>query len=181
MPKRKQKKYSRPRKIFDAALIKEENGLIKKYGLKSRREVWKASHAIERIRNIAKSLITASADEKDKFVQRQVEKGFSVNSIADVLGLNKEDYLKRRLQSIVVKKNFARTHKQARQFITHGHVILKGNIINAPSHLTTLEEEETIALNLQLPEKEKPITDEEKEILNKINKNAAAPEAEVKK
>jgi small subunit ribosomal protein S4 len=168
MPKRKHKKYSRPRKLFDIALMKEEQGLIKKYGLKTRREVWRANFAIERIRNLAKELITASEEEKNKFIKRQSEKGFAVNSIADVLGLNKENYLKRRLQSIVVSRGIARTHNQARQFITHKHITLGGNIIDSPSHLTTLQEEMSLALSLQLPAKE-IITDEEKGILEKIN------------
>jgi len=50
MPIRKHKKYSKPRKLFDASLIKEENNLINKYGLKNRREVWKADYAISKIR-----------------------------------------------------------------------------------------------------------------------------------
>ena len=91
-----------------------------------------------------------------------------MNSIADVLGLNKEDYLKRRLQSLVVAKGLAHTHKQARQFIAHKHVTLGGNAINSPAHLTTLKEEDSLALELQLPAKE-AITSEEKEILRKIN------------
>lgn len=167
MPKRKLKKYSRPKKLYDAALIKEEQNLIKKYGLKTRREIWKANFAIGRIRNIAKSLITAKEEDKNKFLEKQLQKGFPAESIADILGLNKEDWLKRRLQSIVVKKGLAKTHNQARQFIAHKHVTLNGKIIDAPSHFTTLEEEQNIALNLSLPEK-KIISDEEKEILEKM-------------
>ena len=41
MPKRKQKKYSRPRKIYDKPRIEEENELIKKYGLKNKKEIWR--------------------------------------------------------------------------------------------------------------------------------------------
>ncbi len=170
MPRRKHKRYSRPRKLYDIALLKSETGLIKKYGLKNRREVWRADFAVGRIRNLAKKLITADQAKKDQFVERQKAKGFSVASIAEVLGLSKEDYLKRRLESIVVKKGFAKTHNQARQFIIHKHVTINGNSINAPSHFTTLKEEETIQLNLALPQK-KVISDEEKELLSKLNKS----------
>lgn len=176
MPIRKHKKYNRPRKIFDIVLIKEENKLIKKYGLKNRREVWKANYAIGKIRNLAKELITASEAEKNKFVERQRAKGFAVNSIADVLGLSKEDYLKRRLESILVLKGITKTHKQARQFITHKHVKLKGNFINAPGHLTTVDEEATIELDLQMPAT-KTISDEDKEILKQMHKENKSDEA----
>jgi small subunit ribosomal protein S4 len=168
MPIRKHKKFSRPKKMFDIALIKEENGLIKKYGLKSRREVWRASFAVERIRNLAKELITADEKLKKEFVERQAAKGFNVTSIADVLALGKEDYLKRRLQSIVVTKKFAMTHKQARQAITHKHVKLNGHFISSPSHLTTIEEENSMECTLKLPEK-KLISKEEKAILEKMH------------
>ncbi len=168
MPIRKHKKYSRPRKLYDAALIKSENDLIKKYGLKNRREVWKANFAIGKIRNIAKTLITADDKEKEGFIKRQAEKGFAVNSIADVLALNKENLLKRRLQSIVVAKKLARTHKQARQLIVHKHVKINGHTLSSPAHLTTVEEESTVEMNLALPTNKKVITDAEKEILREI-------------
>lgn len=167
MPIRKHKRYSKPKKLYDAALIKTENDLIKKYGLKTRREVWKADFAIGKIRNIAKTLITANDKEKEKFVKRQAAKGFAVNSIADVLALSKEDYLNRRLQSILIAKKLALTHNQARQLITHKHVKLNGTKIDSPGHLTTLEEEKSIEMDLAVIER-KIISDEEKSILAKI-------------
>lgn len=167
MPIRKHKRYNKPKKIYDISLIKTENNLIKKYGLKNRKEVWRADFAIEKIRNTAKTLITASDKEKEEFIKRQAEKGFAVNSIADVLALSKEDYLKRRLQSILVAKKLARTHKQARQLINHKHIKLNRNKINSPSHLTTLEEEKSIEADLPVAER-KLISDEEKKILEKM-------------
>jgi small subunit ribosomal protein S4 len=169
MPKRLKKIYSRPKKIYDKATIISENALIKKYGLKSRREVWKADFAIKKIRSIAKSLITADEVKKEEFVKRQIEKGLNVKTIADVLALNKEDYLKRRLQSIVLAKNFCSTPKQARQLITHKHVSLNGNFIDSPSHLTTLAEESSINSDLNLGKK-KEMTAEEKAFLGKMRK-----------
>ncbi|MEK6885677.1 MAG: 30S ribosomal protein S4 [Nanoarchaeota archaeon] len=167
MPIRKHKRYNRPRKLYDIALIKSENDLIKKYGLKSRREVWKADFAIGKIRNIAKTLITASDKDKDEFVKRQTAKGFNVSSIADVLALSKEDYLKRRLQSIVVAKKITATYKHARQLITHRHIKVLGHKIDSPAHLTTIEEENSIDTDLSIPAR-KVISDEEKNLLKTL-------------
>jgi len=64
----------------------------------------------------------------------------------------------------------ARTHKQARQFITHKHVTIDNKIINSPSHLTTLKEEKLLQLKLSLPGK-KELTSEEKEFLKHMNKD----------
>ena len=175
MPIRKHKKYNRPRKIFDIALMKEEGGLIKRYGLKSRREVWKADFEIGKIRNLAKKLIAGSDKDKEEFIARQRAKGFNVNNIAEVLGLNKEDRLKRRLQSILVSKGLVRTHKQARQLITHKHVKINGKIISAPRHLMTLDQEQNVELTLALPEK-KTMSDEEKSFLANMHKADNAEE-----
>ena len=153
--------------MFDIVLIKEEKNLIKRYGLKNRREVWKASFAVEKIRNIAKTLIAADETKKEEFVSRQAAKGFKVSSIADVLALGKEDYLKRRLQSIVVAKGLAKTHKQARQAIVHKCIKIDGHFINSPSHLTTVEEEAGIESTIKFVEK-KEMTSEEKKFLESM-------------
>ncbi len=148
--KKQQKKYSRPRKLFDKKRIEEENLLVEKYGLKNKLEIWKADAAIRRIRNLAKGLITASDDQKKAFVKRLQNKGFKVENIADVLSLNKEDWLKRRLQTILFSKGLAITSKQARQLITHKHVSVNSQIVNIPSYVVKLEEESNISLNIVL-------------------------------
>ena len=70
MPKRKRKRYSRPRKIYDKIRIEEENVLVKKYGLKNKREIWKAGAAIEKIRRQAKLLLTKTEQEQKKFIDK---------------------------------------------------------------------------------------------------------------
>jgi small subunit ribosomal protein S4 len=158
MVKRKRKKYSRPKKLFDKTRIQEENVLKEKYGLKNKKEIWKADAAIGRIRNLAKELITKSDEEKKAFVDRLQKKGFQVENLANALGLNKEDWLKRRLQTIVFKKKLALTPKQSRQLVGHKHVSINGSIVNIPSYMVSLEEEGKIKLNLSLkiPPKKKP-------------------------
>ena len=44
--KRKQKKYSKPKRPFDKKRIDEENQLKKEFGLKNKREIWKAEAKI---------------------------------------------------------------------------------------------------------------------------------------
>ena len=150
MPKRKRKQYSRPRRLFDKTRIEEENVLKEQYGLKNKREIWKADSAIARIRNLAKRLITKSDEEKRIFIERLQKIGFKVDKIADALTLDKEDWLKRRLQTIVFMKKFATTPKQARQFVAHKHVHVGGRIVNIPSYQVSLEEEPSVRLNLVL-------------------------------
>jgi len=155
MPRRKHKIYSKPRRAFDIVRIKEENVLINKYGLKSKREIWKADSAVEKIRRQAKLLLTKSSAEQEKFINKLKKQGFSVKTIADILALNKENYLKRRLQSIVVAKKIASTPKQARQFIAHKHIAIEGKKVNVPSYLVSTDEEDRIELTLAKKEKPK--------------------------
>ncbi len=152
--KKQKKKYSRPQRPFDKARIDEENVLKERYGLKNKKEIWKADASIGRIRNLAKQLITASDEDKNAFVERLKKKGFEVESIADALGLDKEDWLKRRLQTIVHKKGFANKPKQARQFITHKHVSIGNQVVNIPSYQVSLEEENLVKCDIVLKIKE---------------------------
>ncbi len=154
MPRRKHKKYTKPKRLYDKARIEEENVLVKKYGLKSKREIWKADSAVKKMRKQAKLLLTKSTSEQEKFIDKLTKQGFNVGSIADILALNKEDYLKRRLQSVVAEKKLASTPKQARQFITHKHVTINGKKVNIPSYIVSTQEEEKI--ELILAKKEKP-------------------------
>jgi len=144
--KRKRKKYRRPKKLFDIVRIQEENELAKKYGLKNKREIWKAGSQISTIRRRAKTLIPKSEEEKEKFFKKLNNLGFSVANIADVLNLTKEDWFNRRLQTFVFKKNLAHSPEQARQLIVHKHILVNNNIVNIPSFIVTKELENKVTI-----------------------------------
>jgi len=147
MAVRKQhKKYSTPRKLFDKPRIDEENALLKKYGLKNKREIWKADYQVNKIRNQAKKLITAPQAQQKEFLERLMFKGLvkTKAQIDDVLALTKEAILERRLQTIILQKKMAQTAKQARQLITHRHILVNNKTITVPSYFIDLEEESKI-------------------------------------
>ena len=144
--KRKHKSYLKPRRPFDKARIEEESVMKKEYGLKNKREIWKADAKIKKIRNGAKKLITASDEEKEALFVRLKKIGLEVNTIADVLGLDKSDYLNRRLQTIVAVKGLAPTIKTWRQMITHKRILVEGNVINSPSYIVPVNLENKITI-----------------------------------
>jgi len=154
------KKYSRPKRPFDKIRIEEENVIKEKYGLKNKKEIWKADAAIKKIRNQAKTLITKSDQEKELFIKKLQKKGFPVNNLADALGLDKTNWLKRRLQTIVFNKKLAKTMKQARQFITHKKILIEDKITNKPSYQVSLGKEPSIKLSLTLRAIKKKIAPE---------------------
>jgi len=151
---RKKKKYGRPRKLYDKMRIEEENELVKRYGLKNKKEIWKAESAIERIRDQAKKLITAGEAEQVEFFNKLKKMGFKVEKIADILDLNKEDWLRRRLQSILILKNLAKP-REARQLIVHKHVLVGKNVVNIPSYMVEVSEEDKIKIFKKV--KSKPV------------------------
>jgi small subunit ribosomal protein S4 len=146
---RKHKTYSRPRKPFDKKRIEEEAEIQKRFGLKNKREIWKAESEIGIIRRRAKALITADEERKKHFFEGLQKKGFNVKGISDALGLTKEDLLKRRLQTLVFEKKLATTPKAARQLIVHRNVLVDHKVVNAPSTLIPISLEHKISLKIR--------------------------------
>jgi len=163
--KRQHKTYSRPKRPFEKVRIKEEGEIKKEFGLKNKREIWKAEAKIKSIREKAKKLISADPKEQQAFCNRLKKMGFKVNSIADALSLGKTDYLNRRLQTIVFKKKLASTIKTARQMIVHKKILVNGNGINVPTYIVPVELEDkiTVKLKKQKPKEEQKIKEPEEQ------------------
>ena len=162
--KRKRKMFSRPKKLFDRTRMDEENVLVKKYGLKNKREIWKAKTAVSKFRRQAKSLIPKDISEQKKFFDKLNKLGMGVTDISDVLALTEENIFERRLQTFVFKKKLSTTVKGARQLIVHKNVLVEGKIVNIPSFVVTLDFEDKITLKEKKVKKvEEPVVEEQVE------------------
>jgi len=148
--KRKHKLYSRPKRPFDKTRIDSEAIIKKDFGLKNKKEIWKSVAKIKKFREQAKRLIKASPEQQQNLFKKLAKIGIKTESIADVLSLNTEDYLKRRLQSFLVQKKFATTPKMARQLITHKKVLVNGSVVNIPSFIIPVEMEDKITVKKSL-------------------------------
>jgi len=144
--KRKHKLYSRPKKPFDKKRIEEEAELKKEFGLKNKKEIWRAVAKVALIRKKAKNLISSNEKEQRALIEKLNKIGLNVKSISDILGLNKTDYLNRRLQTIMVKKRIANTSKHARQLIAHKKVLVDGKVVSIPSYILSSDLENKIEL-----------------------------------
>jgi len=144
--KRKRKLFSRPKKLYDRARMDEENVLVKRYGLKNKREIWKAKTAVSKLRRRAKALIGKDVEEQQKFFDKLNKVGMNILNISDVLALTEESIFERRLQTFLVKKKLATTVKGARQLIVHKNVLVDGSIVNVPSFVVTKDLENKLAL-----------------------------------
>lgn len=161
--KRKHKKYSKPKRPFDKVRIQEEGIIKKEFGLKNKREIWKAEAKIKLIREQAKKLISADEKEKEAFFARLRKIGLNVSSIGEVLALDLKDYLRRRLQTILVDKKMATTLKSARQLITHKKILVNEKTISSPSYIVPIEFENKIFIKSKKKAVKKEMKNEEKE------------------
>ena len=71
--------------------------------------------------------------------------------LEDVLGLSVKSILERRLQSIFMRKGLSKSSKQARQFIKHQLVMIKDKIVDVPSYIVNIEEENAISFSALSP------------------------------
>lgn len=146
-PKKTRKKYDTPTHPWFRTRIEEEKKVLKEFGLKNKRGIWKMETVLRGFKDQVKSL-ASRFDEQSKLEEQQLIS--RLNSLGlmspgeqldKVLGLQLKDILNRRLQTLLVKKGFARSMKQARQFITHGHVLVDKKKITFPSYLVGIKEE----------------------------------------
>ncbi|HJJ99484.1 MAG TPA: 30S ribosomal protein S4, partial [Methanocorpusculum sp.] len=86
----------------------------------------------------------ARRDELISTLQRHGMIGANA-AMDDILSLKIEDILERRLQTIVYHKGLARSPKQARQLITHGHIAINGQRVSIPGYMVSIAEEAGIA------------------------------------
>ncbi len=149
-PKKQRRGYSKPRQLWQMERIEREKKLVKKYGLKNGKELWKVESLLRTFRRRARKLLTLKTEqaeiEKKQLLDRLSTLNISKKSagIDDVLVMKIEDILERRLQTIVQKTGLANTPKQARQFIVHGLITIGGNKVTSPSYLVKRDEEKDI-------------------------------------
>jgi len=155
--KRQRKKYETPTRPWDKERLERERELVNKYGLTKKREFWRVEAELRKIRRLARVLAAKKDKEKEKIlVEKLVRLGLlSENAtLDDVLGLNVENLLERRLQTLIVKKGFANTLKQVRKFIVHAKVKIGERKITFPSYIVPKNEEDKIQVLISLPKKE---------------------------
>jgi len=154
-PKRQRKKYETPRFLWRRDVLQEELKLLGIYGLRNKHELWRHKTTLSNFRGIARSLIGKSPEEREKMENELVTKLKRIGllqetaALDNVLDLTIEDLLERRLQTLIFRKSLAKTSYQARQLITHGHIIIGNRRVTIPSYIVSREEEPLISYSPQ--------------------------------
>ncbi len=159
-PKFPKKTYSTPRHPWEKTRIDNERIIMNNYGLKNKKELWKSQATLDSIRSQARNL-QAKIRNNDPVAVKQLNLLLSrlnrykiitgTSSLDDILTLSMENVLERRLQTIVFRKNLALTIGQARQMITHGHILLNGRRVTVPSLMVESLEEDSISYTEKSP------------------------------
>ncbi|AYK15598.1 MAG: 30S ribosomal protein S4 [Methanosarcina flavescens] len=154
-PGKKSKSFETPRHPWQEARMASEVQLIKAYGLRNKREVWKAASMLRMYRTEARKLLASAANaqergleghqktQSEEILSRLIRYGMIKPDadVDDILSLKTENILERRLQTQVLRLGLARTIVQARQFITHGHIAVNGRKATVPGMLISKEDE----------------------------------------
>ena len=167
--------WKKPKRPLNFDLKMDELKILGTFGLKTKRELWKARTELSRVRNQARTLLALRQDvreQKEPILMNSLSKVGYVQSDAtldDVLNLEINDLLARRLQTIVQKKFYFKTPYQARQAVSHGHVLIGDQIVNIPSYLVNVDEEDKVKLTSESVFNE---------ILSKPESDLGSPETE---
>jgi len=149
-PKYPRKVWRKPKRPLNYELKMDELKTLGTFGLRTKRELWKAHTELSRVRHQARSLLALRQEvraEKEPILMKSLTRVGLVNDDAtldDVLNLNVDDLLARRFQTLVTKKLGFKTPYQARQAVIHGHVMIGDRKIDIPSYIVTVEEENNI-------------------------------------
>ncbi|HUI39391.1 MAG TPA: 30S ribosomal protein S4, partial [Methanothrix sp.] len=150
-PGKSRKSYSRPRTPWQAERIAQEVEVVKSFGLRNKRELWKAQAVLRKYRQASRSLLAAVAvgqapPEADAILNRLKRLGMlkEDGDLDAILSMKVTDVLERRLQTQVYRQGLANSLKQSRQFITHGHIQISGRRVTVPGYLVKRGDEMTI-------------------------------------
>jgi small subunit ribosomal protein S4 len=149
-PKKRKKRYNSPGHPYQKPRLESELLIVGKYGLRNKKELWKARTQLGNYRAQARSFLALADDERFEHESILINKLVRLGIIEDgtpsdeILGLGVDVILKRRLQTLVVEKGLAGTIHQARQLIAHRHIAINEKIITAPGYLVPVSKENQI-------------------------------------
>jgi small subunit ribosomal protein S4 len=145
--------WRRPKRPLNYDLLNEELYVLGTFGLKNKRELWKAHTELSRIRNQARSLLALTQEVRNKKEPTLMKSLARIglvkenSTLDDVLNLKVTDLLSRRLQTVIQKKTNIKSPYLARQAVVHGHVMIGDRIVTIPSYTVAVQEVNDVRLS----------------------------------
>jgi len=160
-PKKPRKKWEGPKHPWIKERLEKELELVGRYGLKNKKELWRAETMARKLRHRARALLALPEDLRQEQMRSLLDRLYAMGlvekdaTLDDILGLTAAHLLERRLQTIVYKKGLAKTIYQARQLIVHGHIAIAGRRVTSPGYLVYRDEEPLVDYAPGSPYKER--------------------------
>ena len=129
--------------------ITAEREIMKKYGLRRKKELRIAEAMLRGFRSQARKLMVKADENRKKILFEKLQ---SLNMLGDaqnlddILALTPQDILNRRLQTIINNNGMAKTMKNSRQMIVHGRIYINSRKMTFPSYLVRKSEENNITI-----------------------------------
>merc|ERR1712031_97325 len=154
------KTSKRPRRSYDKERLDAELKLIGTYGLKNKREIWRVGLVLSKVRAVARQLLTMEERDTRRIFQgqalmrRMIRYGIleeDKQRLDYVLALKLEDFMERRLQTLVFKRGLAKSIHHARVLIKQKHIRVGRQIVDVPSFMVRVESQPHIEFAVGSP------------------------------
>jgi len=145
--------FRKPKRAFEKERLDGELKIVGMYGLRNKRELWRVQYALAKIRKAARTLLTLDPKDEVRIFQgeallrRMVRLGLLAEDekkLDYVLGLTREKFMERRLQTKVYKLQIAKSIHHSRVLIRHRHIRVGKQICDQPSFMVRLDSEKHI-------------------------------------
>mmetsp|Transcript_4990 Transcript_4990/g.8457 ORF Transcript_4990/g.8457 Transcript_4990/m.8457 type:complete len:198 (+) Transcript_4990:119-712(+) len=143
-PKNFGKTSRTPRRPFEKERLDSELKVLGEFGLKNKRELWRVQLTLAKIRSVARKLLTLQQDDPRRqfegaaLLRRLTRLGVLASDkdqrLEYCLSIKAEDFLKRRLQTLVKEIGVESVHR-ARVLIYQRHIRVGHQVVTSPSFL----------------------------------------------